>query len=345
MLFADSNGGGAEEDVLFGGADSDILVSGSGRDHFNGGSGHRRRELAGIGLRRRREPRHRPRHERRGRGHLHARREPDRQPLRRHSARKWGQERPLRRRRRGQAVRPGRERRAFGRRRQRHARWRRGLQHPQGRLGRRHRRLQSAQGSSTSTSRTASFSPSTATTPSRRSRWFAAQASHDSMIGDGFGNRSSGMAATMRSTAARATTLLTGGTGADIFVFVASSRGRFSPATDSGFDVITDFNRSAGDQIDLSRHKEATDFATLRAEASQFGDRHPAPSGRRHDRPRRCRAERAFRRHVRVLTVLIGRAGSFPARPMRAVPPHAPVRHRVPKAPPARDCRNRRFPS
>ena len=63
--------------------------------------------------------------------------------------------------------------------------------------------------------------------------------------------------------------VLSGGAGADVFVFTAHVRGRLSPATDSGFDRITDFE--AGDRIDLSGHKAATDFADLRATASQFG--------------------------------------------------------------------------
>ena len=34
--------------------------------------------------------------------------------------------------------------------------------------------------------------------------------------------------------------------------------------------MITDFSRSSGDQIDLRGHKEATTFAELKANASQF---------------------------------------------------------------------------
>ena len=65
--------------------------------------------------------------------------------------------------------------------------------------------------------------------------------------------------------------MLLGRLGADTFVFVARNAGKVSPATDSGFDRVTDFDRAEGDRIDLVRHKEATDFASLRDEASQFG--------------------------------------------------------------------------
>ena len=63
---------------------------------------------------------------------------------------------------------------------------------------------------------------------------------------------------------------LTGGIGADLFDFDATRRGKVTPETSSGFDRITDFSRAAGDRIDLRTHKEATDFADLRANASQF---------------------------------------------------------------------------
>ena len=67
--------------------------------------------------------------------------------------------------------------------------------------------------------------------------------------------------------------MLTGGSGADTFVFEAIEFGPFgAPGFDSGDDVITDFSRNAGDRIDLRGHFEATSFAELRAGASQFGD-------------------------------------------------------------------------
>jgi hypothetical protein len=48
-------------------------------------------------------------------------------------------------------------------------------------------------------------------------------------------------------------------------------RGPFgSPGFDAGFDRITDFSRSSGDKIDLRGHFEATTFAELKANASQF---------------------------------------------------------------------------
>ena len=43
----------------------------------------------------------------------------------------------------------------------------------------------------------------------------------------------------------------------------------FRDPFDSGFDCVTDLG--AGDRIDLTGHFEATTFAALRGEASQFG--------------------------------------------------------------------------
>jgi Ca2+-binding RTX toxin-like protein len=92
----------------------------------------------------------------------------------------------------------------------------------------------------------------------------------DEITGNAFGNTLSGQSGNDEIDGGQANDVLTGGTGADTFVFTAV-RTKFGPGTDSGFDRITDFSRSQGDRIDLSAHKEATDFATLRATSSQFG--------------------------------------------------------------------------
>lgn len=93
----------------------------------------------------------------------------------------------------------------------------------------------------------------------------------DVLEGDRFGNTLNGMGGADTIDGGEGNDVLNGGAGADTFVFEALVRGKFSPATNSGFDRITDFDRAEGDRIDLGGHKAATDFATLRAEASQFG--------------------------------------------------------------------------
>ena len=92
----------------------------------------------------------------------------------------------------------------------------------------------------------------------------------DRITGNAFGNTLSGQSGNDRIDGGHANDLLTGGNGADTFVFVARNAGKFSPETNSGFDRITDFSRASGDRIDLSAHKEATTFAELKANASQF---------------------------------------------------------------------------
>ena len=93
----------------------------------------------------------------------------------------------------------------------------------------------------------------------------------DTITGNAFGNTLSGQSGNDRIDGGQANDLLTGGNGADIFVFKAIERGPFgSPGFDSGDDVITDFSRSSGDKIDLRGHFEATTFAELKANASQF---------------------------------------------------------------------------
>ena len=92
----------------------------------------------------------------------------------------------------------------------------------------------------------------------------------DRITGNAFGNTLSGQSGNDRIDGGHANDLLTGGNGADTFVFVACNAGKFSPETNSGFDRITDFSRASGDRIDLSAHKEATTFAELKANASQF---------------------------------------------------------------------------
>lgn len=93
----------------------------------------------------------------------------------------------------------------------------------------------------------------------------------DVIEGDKFGNTLQGMGGADTIDGGEGNDILTGGSGADTFVFEARFASKFSPATNSGFDRITDFDRTEGDLIDLGGHKAATDFATLRAEASQFG--------------------------------------------------------------------------
>jgi Ca2+-binding RTX toxin-like protein len=92
----------------------------------------------------------------------------------------------------------------------------------------------------------------------------------DRITGNAFGNTLSGQSGNDRIDGGQANDVLTGGNGADTFVFVARNAGKFTPETDSGFDRITDFSRASGDRIDLGAHKEATTFAELKANASQF---------------------------------------------------------------------------
>jgi Ca2+-binding RTX toxin-like protein len=94
----------------------------------------------------------------------------------------------------------------------------------------------------------------------------------DVIEGDKFGNRLQGMGGADRIDGGEANDILTGGSGADVFVFKASFAGKFRPATDSGFDRITDIDRGEGDLIDLKGHKAATNFAELKAASSQFGE-------------------------------------------------------------------------
>jgi Ca2+-binding RTX toxin-like protein len=94
----------------------------------------------------------------------------------------------------------------------------------------------------------------------------------DDLVGDAFGNQLFGNGGADQVDGGDGNDMLSGGSGADTFVFVARDASKFSPAKDSGFDRITDFERAEGDRIDLVFHKEAVDFATLRDEASQFGD-------------------------------------------------------------------------
>ena len=93
----------------------------------------------------------------------------------------------------------------------------------------------------------------------------------DDIEGDAFGNRLNGGGGNDEIGGGEGDDLLSGGSGADTFKFIANDAGKVTPARDSGFDRIFDFGRSEGDRIDLVHHKEATDFATLRDEASQFG--------------------------------------------------------------------------
>ena len=92
----------------------------------------------------------------------------------------------------------------------------------------------------------------------------------DTLVGDEFGNQFFGRAGNDTINGGEGDDLLSGGTGADVFQFIAVPA-HFLPEVDSGFDRITDFNRAEGDRIDLRSHKEATDYATLRNTANQFG--------------------------------------------------------------------------
>jgi Ca2+-binding RTX toxin-like protein len=93
----------------------------------------------------------------------------------------------------------------------------------------------------------------------------------DDLLGDAFGNQFFGNGGNDEIDGGQGNDVLSGGAGADVFDFDARVASKFFPATDSGFDRVTDFERGEGDLIDLRTHKAATDFADLRAEASQFG--------------------------------------------------------------------------
>jgi Ca2+-binding RTX toxin-like protein len=93
----------------------------------------------------------------------------------------------------------------------------------------------------------------------------------DELTGDDFGNQLVGNGGADEIDGGEGNDVLTGGAGADTFVFEAFIQPRSGVEVDSGFDRITDFDRGADDRIDLTFHKEAADFAALRAEASQFG--------------------------------------------------------------------------
>jgi Ca2+-binding RTX toxin-like protein len=93
----------------------------------------------------------------------------------------------------------------------------------------------------------------------------------DEIEGDAFGNQLFGRGGADRIDGGEGNDLISGGSGADLFVFHAFTEGKTRPESDSGFDRITDFSRTEGDRIDLQFHKEAVDFATLQADASQFG--------------------------------------------------------------------------
>jgi Ca2+-binding RTX toxin-like protein len=93
----------------------------------------------------------------------------------------------------------------------------------------------------------------------------------DELEGDAFGNQIFGRGGADTIDGGGGNDILSGSSGADTFAFTALTEGKFRPATDSGFDRITDFSRAEGDVIDLRFHKAATDFSDLRAEASQFG--------------------------------------------------------------------------
>jgi Ca2+-binding RTX toxin-like protein len=94
----------------------------------------------------------------------------------------------------------------------------------------------------------------------------------DDLVGDAIGNQLFGNGGNDVIDGGQGNDVLTGGAGADRFEFHASNLGgKGRDPFDSGFDRIADFSRSQGDKIDLTGHFEATDFATLRAEANQLG--------------------------------------------------------------------------
>lgn len=93
----------------------------------------------------------------------------------------------------------------------------------------------------------------------------------DVLLGDAASNQFFGRGGNDRIDGGEGDDLLSGGAGADVFEFVARPA-HFLPAVNSGFDRITDFARSEGDLINLRAHQDATDFATLRADARQVGD-------------------------------------------------------------------------
>jgi Ca2+-binding RTX toxin-like protein len=94
----------------------------------------------------------------------------------------------------------------------------------------------------------------------------------DEFEGNAFGNQFFGNGGNDTLDGGEGNDILAGGSGADVFVFRASDfDGRVTDPFDSGFDRITDFSRAQGDRIDLTGHFEATSFGELIANASQFG--------------------------------------------------------------------------
>jgi Ca2+-binding RTX toxin-like protein len=272
LLFADSNGGGREEDVLFGGAGSDILVSGANRDHFNGGAGvdaaswqesaaavtadlaTSRAVSAGI--------------------------EDTFTGVENLIGSGFGDTL------RGNAGANG----LFGGAGNDILRGEAGSDELSGGAGNDmldggsglHNRLRGGSGVDT-----VDYGGQTAgvQVDLEEGQVFAVDrfdtvaeievvrgsSFNDEIVGDAFGNQLLGRSGADTVNGGEGNDVLSGGSGGDVFAFHAFNAGKTRPASDSGFDRITDFDRAEGDVIDLRFHKAATDFSHLRAEASQFG--------------------------------------------------------------------------
>ena len=269
VLFADSNEGG--EDVLFGGADSDILVSGTGATTSTAAR-DRRRELAGVVLRRQREPATGRATSARRRGHLHQ--------IENLIGSRFND--TLRGDNAGNEL--------FGGEGNDTLRGEGGNDHLSGGAGNDVldggagvNNLRGGAGVDTADYSAASsaghpWTCSTTTRPRRpdrrpeRDRGGPRLTFADDIVGDEFGNRLEGMAGDDTIDGGEGNDMLTGGAGADTFVFFARDAGQASPGeVNSGFDRILDFDRAEGDRIDLRATWRRPTFADLRADASQFG--------------------------------------------------------------------------
>ena len=163
-----------------------------------------------------------------------------------------------------------------------------------------------------------------------RSRWCAARTSPTRSRATRSATGCQGTAATTRSTAARATTSCPAAR-ARTPSCSRASRGKFSPAINSGFDRITDFDRAEGDRIDLTRPQGGDRLRRPARRGEPVRHRHAPAARRRHDRARGRHDQRAL---GDMLPVLSGAAGRSRRAGIACVALHqGPVRT-IPSVPP-----------